>query len=320
MTRKGRSSAAATAAGALAVAVVLALVLADRRDEFADGACAPRRCGCCCSRPRCSCWRSSRAARPGDAASRRRARTISPPPAVPRRRASATSRSLVNTQLGAAARIAVLRRSRARRHPEDPGADRRRDPDHRDRGGARGAQLLHARRAARPALVGAADRARGRCRAWSAAAAPGRPRRGLLARARGAAQPRRPHARDRAGAGRRVRADRPQLARAARARRRRLRVRRHRGADRDGRARAAADRPERRRGGRRGHPRQPTASRSPRPPGVLLTATGTVGALASPHGPGSTSSAASAAVAGRPWRSRRRPAARPVAAPVAVHS
>ena len=57
MTRKGSRSAAATVAGALAVAVVLAIVLAGKRDEFAEALqAAPL--WVLRSRPRCRCSRS----------------------------------------------------------------------------------------------------------------------------------------------------------------------------------------------------------------------------------------------------------------------
>lgn len=109
MTRKGRGSAAATAAGALAVAIVLAIVLADRRDEFAEALRAAPLWVLAVAAAlqvlalviRCEAWRTCVEAA-GATVSRRR---------LFRAGGLGNLGSLVNAQLGAAARIAVLRRS-----------------------------------------------------------------------------------------------------------------------------------------------------------------------------------------------------------------
>jgi uncharacterized membrane protein YbhN (UPF0104 family) len=118
MTRKGRSSAAATVAGALAVAVVLALVLADRRDEFAEALHAAPLWVLLLAAAlqvlalvtRCEAWRTCVAAA-GATISRRR---------LFRAGGLGNLGSLVNANLGAAARIAVLRRSAPDETPRIP--------------------------------------------------------------------------------------------------------------------------------------------------------------------------------------------------------
>ena len=69
--------------------------------------------------------------------------------------------SVLNGQLGVAARIAALRRSSPGRQPAGADADRRRVPDPRRRGDAGRAHLVHAGRSARAAVVAAAHRRRG---------------------------------------------------------------------------------------------------------------------------------------------------------------
>ena len=118
MTRKGRSSAAATVAGALAVAIVLALVLADRRDEFAEALhAAPlwvlllaAALQVLALLTRCEAWRTCVVAA-GATISRRR---------LFRAGGLGNLGSLVNANLGAAARIAVLRRSAPDETPRIP--------------------------------------------------------------------------------------------------------------------------------------------------------------------------------------------------------
>ena len=118
MTRKGQRSAAATAAGMLAVALVLALVLADRRDEFAEAlGAAPLWVLLLAAAlqlvalvTRCEAWRTCVAA-VGATISRRR---------LFRAGGLGNLASLVNTNLGAAARIAVLRRSAPSETPRIP--------------------------------------------------------------------------------------------------------------------------------------------------------------------------------------------------------
>jgi len=118
MTRKGRSSAAATAAGALAVAVALGFALAGKRDEFAEALrAAPwwvlllaAALQVLALVTRCEAWRTCVAAA-GATISRRR---------LFRAGGLGNLASLVNTNLGAAARIAVLRRSAPEETPRIP--------------------------------------------------------------------------------------------------------------------------------------------------------------------------------------------------------
>jgi uncharacterized membrane protein YbhN (UPF0104 family) len=118
MTRKGSRSAAVTAVGALAVAVVLAIVLADKRDEFAEALqSAPLWVLALAAAlqvlalvTRCEAWRTCVAAA-GATISRRR---------LFRAGGLGNLGSLVNAQLGAAARIAVLRRSAPDETPKIP--------------------------------------------------------------------------------------------------------------------------------------------------------------------------------------------------------
>jgi uncharacterized membrane protein YbhN (UPF0104 family) len=118
MTRKGRSSAAATAAGALAVAAVLAIALAGKRDEFAEALqSAPLWLLAVVAAlqvlalvTRCEAWRTCVEAA-GATISRRR---------LFRAGGLGNLGSLVNANLGAAARIAVLRRSAPDETPKIP--------------------------------------------------------------------------------------------------------------------------------------------------------------------------------------------------------
>ena len=242
MTRKGRSSAAATVAGAIAVAVVLALVLADRRDEFAEALhAAPlwvlllaAALQVLALLTRCEAWRTCVVAA-GATISRRR---------LFRAGGLGNLGSLVNAQPAAAAKdrtcCAAWRPDETPQHPALIAAD---IP----------IITIEAVLAALSSftLVGPLGLP------WwtpvilvavmlgvvAPAAAPGRSRPRILEGARGRCAASTGRTRVIAlGADRGVRAGRPQLARAACARRRRLRVRRDRGADRDGRAGAAADR------------------------------------------------------------------------------
>jgi len=118
MTRKGSRSAAATAAGALAVAVVLAIALAGKRDEFAEALQAAPMWVLALAAAlqvlalvtRCEAWRTCVVAA-GATISRRR---------LFRAGGLGNLGSLVNAQLGAAARIAVLRRSAPDETPRIP--------------------------------------------------------------------------------------------------------------------------------------------------------------------------------------------------------
>jgi len=118
MTTKGSGSAAATAAGALAVAVVLAIVLADKRDEFSEALQAAPLWVLVLAAAlqvvalvtRCEAWRTCVEAA-GATISRRR---------LFRAGGLGNLGSLVNAQLGAAARIAVLRRSAPTETPKIP--------------------------------------------------------------------------------------------------------------------------------------------------------------------------------------------------------
>src|SRR5215210_3103742 len=118
MTRRGRGSAAATAAGALAVVAVLALVLADRRHEFAEalqaapvwvlGLAAALQVLALVTR--CEAWRTCVGAA-GATISRRR---------LFRAGGLGNLGSLLNAQLGTAARIAALRRWAPEETPRIP--------------------------------------------------------------------------------------------------------------------------------------------------------------------------------------------------------
>ena len=118
MTRKGRRHAAATVVGALAVAVVLAIALAGKRDEFAEALqSAPLWVLAVVAAlqvlalvTRCEAWRTCVEAA-GATISRRR---------LFRAGGLGNLGSLVNAQLGAAARIAVLRRSAPDETPKIP--------------------------------------------------------------------------------------------------------------------------------------------------------------------------------------------------------
>lgn len=118
MTRKGSRSAAATVAGALAVAVVLAIALAGKRDEFAEALQAAPMWVLALAAAlqvlalvtRCEAWRTCVVAA-GATISRRR---------LFRAGGLGNLGSLVNAQLGAAARIAVLRRSAPDETPRIP--------------------------------------------------------------------------------------------------------------------------------------------------------------------------------------------------------
>jgi uncharacterized membrane protein YbhN (UPF0104 family) len=118
MTRKGRGSAAATAVGALAVAVVLAIVLADKREQFTEALraapiwvlLAAAALQVVALVMRCEAWHTSVAAA-GATISRRR---------LFRAGGLGNLGSLVNAQLGAAARIAALRRWAPEETPKIP--------------------------------------------------------------------------------------------------------------------------------------------------------------------------------------------------------
>ena len=118
MTRKGSRSAAATAVGALTVAAVLAIALAGKRDEFAEALqAAPLWLLALAAAlqvlalvTRCEAWRTCVEAA-GATISRRR---------LFRAGGLGNLGSLVNAQLGAAARIAVLRRSAPDETPRIP--------------------------------------------------------------------------------------------------------------------------------------------------------------------------------------------------------
>ncbi|MEO8687738.1 MAG: hypothetical protein ABI611_05915 [Solirubrobacteraceae bacterium] len=118
MTRKGRGSAAATAVGALAVAGILAIALAGKRDQFAEALQAAPMWVLALAAAlqvvalvtRCEAWRTCVEAA-GATISRRR---------LFRAGGLGNLGSLVNTQLGAAARIAVLRRSAPAETPRIP--------------------------------------------------------------------------------------------------------------------------------------------------------------------------------------------------------
>lgn len=118
MIRTGRRSAAATAVGALAVAIVLAVALAGKRDEFAEALQAAPLWVLALAAAlqvlalvtRCEAWRTCVAAA-GATISRRR---------LFRAGGLGNLGSLVNAQLGAAARIAVLRRSAPDETPRIP--------------------------------------------------------------------------------------------------------------------------------------------------------------------------------------------------------
>jgi uncharacterized membrane protein YbhN (UPF0104 family) len=118
MTRKGSRSAALTVAGALAVGVILAIALAGKRDEFAAALqSAPLWVLAVVAAlqvlalvTRCEAWRTCVEAA-GATISRRR---------LFRAGGLGNLGSLVNAQLGAAARIAVLRRSAPDETPKIP--------------------------------------------------------------------------------------------------------------------------------------------------------------------------------------------------------
>jgi uncharacterized membrane protein YbhN (UPF0104 family) len=118
MTRKGSRSAALTVAGALAVAAVLAIALNGKRDEFAEALqSAPLWVLAVVAAlqvlalvTRCEAWRTCVVAA-GATISRRR---------LFRAGGLGNLGSLVNAQLGAAARIAVLRRSAPDETPKIP--------------------------------------------------------------------------------------------------------------------------------------------------------------------------------------------------------
>jgi hypothetical protein len=118
MTRKGSRSAALTVAGALAVAAVLAIALNGKRDEFAEALqSAPLWVLAVVAAlqvlalvTRCEAWRTCVEAA-GATISRRR---------LFRAGGLGNLGSLVNAQLGAAARIAVLRRSAPDETPKIP--------------------------------------------------------------------------------------------------------------------------------------------------------------------------------------------------------
>ena len=118
MTRKGSRSAALTVAGALAVAAVLAIALNGKRDEFAEALqSAPLWVLAVVAGlqvlalvTRCEAWRTCVVAA-GATISRRR---------LFRAGGLGNLGSLVNAQLGAAARIAVLRRSAPDETPKIP--------------------------------------------------------------------------------------------------------------------------------------------------------------------------------------------------------
>ena len=248
MTRKGSRSAAATAAGALAVAVVLAIALADKRDEFAEALQAAPLWVLALAAAlqvlalvtRCEAWRTCVVAA-GATISRRR---------LFRAGGLGNLGSLVNAQLGAAARIAVLRRSAPDETPRIPALIAAEIPIITIEGmlAALSSYTLVGPLglpwwtpliafAVMVGVVIALSRLAGRGHGFCQGLA-------VLRSLAG------PQARHRAGADRGVRADRAQLARAAGARGRRVRLRRHRGADRDGRcwrscrsARASARRP-----------------------------------------------------------------------------
>ena len=265
MTRKGSRSAAATAAGALAVAVVLAIALAGKRDEFAEALQAAPMWVLALAAAlqvlalvtRCEAWRTCVVAA-GATISRRR---------LFRAGGLGNLGSLVNAQLGAAARIAVLRRSAPDETPRIPALIAAEVP----------ILTIEAMLAALSSytLVGPLG-----LPWWTPLIAfalmvgvvavlrrlAGRGGHGFC---QGLAVLRSLQGRKRVLALVLVAvfcADRAQLARAAGARRRRVRLRRHRGADRDGpaapscrSARASARRPSSSSSG-------PTAWRSPRPP------------------------------------------------------
>jgi uncharacterized membrane protein YbhN (UPF0104 family) len=118
MTRKGSRSAALTVAGALAVAAILAIALAGKRDEFAEALqSAPLWVLALVAAlqvlalvTRCEAWRTCVMAA-GATISRRR---------LFRAGGLGNLGSLVNAQIGAAARIAVLRRSAPEETPKIP--------------------------------------------------------------------------------------------------------------------------------------------------------------------------------------------------------
>jgi uncharacterized membrane protein YbhN (UPF0104 family) len=118
MTRKGSRHAAATVVGALAVVVVLAIALAGKRDEFAEALqSAPLWVLAVVAAlqvlalvTRCEAWRTCVEAA-GATISRRR---------LFRAGGLGNLGSLVNAQLGAAARITVLRRSAPDETPKIP--------------------------------------------------------------------------------------------------------------------------------------------------------------------------------------------------------
>jgi uncharacterized membrane protein YbhN (UPF0104 family) len=118
MTRKSRGSAALTAVGALAVAVVLAIVLADKRDQFAEALqsapvwvlFAAAALQVVALVIRCEAWHTCVVAA-GATISRRR---------LFRAGGLGNLGSLVNAQIGAAARIAFLRRSAPDETPRIP--------------------------------------------------------------------------------------------------------------------------------------------------------------------------------------------------------
>jgi hypothetical protein len=118
MTWKGHGSAAATAAGMLAVVAVLAYALADKRDEFAQALqaapiwvlLAATALQVVALVTRCEAWHACVGAA-GATISRRR---------LFRAGGLGNLGSLVNAHLGAAARIAVLRRSAPEETPKIP--------------------------------------------------------------------------------------------------------------------------------------------------------------------------------------------------------
>ena len=246
------------------------------KSEAPPPPCTPRRSGCSAWPRPCNCSRCSRAPRPGTCPCGR-GWDGRPPSPVPReqRRLGRLCRQRPALRRGADRRPAALESGR---EPARPRAARGRAPDHRHGGHPRRADVLHARRAPGPAVVGAAGlrrdhrRARGgpvRARRQPASRAVRRPGR--------AAQPRRSLAPRLPRAGRRPRPDRAQLPDPALHRRRGVALRLDRGAHRDGHhhsdpwARASVRRPPCSSSARTASPRwRPPASCSRRRDGGAL--------------------------------------------------
>ena len=147
-----------TVVGSLATLAVLGFLLAGRRHEFATALSSA------------SIWVLAVTVALQIVALRRPQRGVAPHDRGRRRdrqrrvlyRASSVQvlGSVINGQLGVAARIAALRRSSPEVCPQVPDADRRGVPDPRRRGDARGAGVVHAHRPARAAVVDTAHRRR----------------------------------------------------------------------------------------------------------------------------------------------------------------